>query len=993
MRRLKGLIALAVVLAIASPAMAQFSNGNLFITVKDEQGAAIQGAKTVLAGADFSRTVMTDAQGMSRFISIVPGAYDLTVTMDGYNTMILRGIAIDIYATTEMPVTMQASQIVEEVVVTATTPLIDTRSLGTSTVYTKGEIEQVPQARDPWSVLTTIPGVVSDRVNVAGSEAGQQAQFVGKGDDGDQTVWMMDGVEFTDIAALGGSATYLDFNSFEQIGFATAGANFEYQSPGVQMEFVTKQGSNRVTGTARFLYADTELQDTNNEGLSQPSWVTSAPTIVGNSINEVFEKNIDVGGPVVKDNLWFWLGFTQNDINVQLITGQADITKLQNSSAKLHGQFLGKGTYKAFYTVGDKIKLGRGGGIDRPPETTWNQTGPSPIFGGNISYFFTPNLEATFQYSEVQGGFAFNPQGAFDQQILYQENGVYAPTTFSIYQTDRPQEQYLAKGNWFTSTGDWDHEIKFGFRYKDAQVNSFSKYSSYDMIANKYYETDYVYLYRELNTSVDMDYTNVWVGDTVIKGPWTFSLGLNWSKQEGKQVGTVASPNGLAPELIEGVAFAGFDPGFSWDHIAPRLGATYTFDWERRLLLRASYGQYVDQLGSGVVGYNIPLTYVGVRYDWDDDGDDIVEWNSPTDNELVDQNDDGVVDCLDAVSSFNINPCDTSSATSPFKIDPNLDPPVLDEFILGAEYELAKDFTLGVAYSWRQKKDFTWTPMYNNDVFQDSGNLQTLAGLDIYDCDNTTSGTAPDGTTWSEPYCELDPADPDNLPWAEGRARWETTNPDYKQEYNGFELTATKRLSNKWQMRAFLMYSEWKNAFDSSVPLEPGLYGSGAGTRAGDPTNFRGGTAEDGGLVAVQSLASGNKRDVWVGSSQWQFNVNGVYQLPLNWSVSGNLYGRQGYGLPYYDAVDTPYEGNKNVQAGNVDDERYDDLFLLDLRVAKMWSLGGNTNVEIAGEVFNVTNENVVLQQAQRLDSASTYQRVGEIVSPRILRIVATVNF
>ena len=46
-----------------------------------------------------------------------------------------------------------------------------------------------------------------------------------------------------------------------------------------------------------------------------------------------------------------------------------------------------------------------------PPETTWDQSGPTPIWGASVSYFFTPDLEVTFQYSKVEGGFGFFPNG------------------------------------------------------------------------------------------------------------------------------------------------------------------------------------------------------------------------------------------------------------------------------------------------------------------------------------------------------------------------------------------------------------------------------------------------------------------------------------------------------------------------------------------------------------------------------------------------------
>jgi hypothetical protein len=410
-------------------------------------------------------------------------------------------------------------------------------------------------------------------------------------------------------------------------------------------------------------------------------------------------------------------------------------------------------------------------------------------------------------------------------------------------------------------------------------------------------------------------------------------------------------------------------------------------------MLRASYGQYVDQLDASAVSFNLPLGYTGVQYLWDDaDGDDFVDWNDAAGTgELVDTSGNGTVGCEDAQSFFGIDPCNTAAFSSPNLISPDLDPPRLDEFIIGAEYELAQDFTLGLNYTFRQKDDFLWKPYYDPNGNLTASGATPFVGTDAYEIGGTTGGTAPDGSSQYEgEYWVLTPGADADLDTT-GRGRLQTNNPGYTQEFNGIELVATKRLSNKWRMRAFLMYSEWQQKFDGDLPLNPGLYGRLA-QNSGDPTNYRGGTTDDGGLIAVQSQSSGNKRDVFVGSSTWQFNVNGLYQLPMNWSVSGNIYGREGYGLGDYSVSPATSEGFKSLQNGAIDSVRYDDLWMVDLRVAKTWLLGQNTNVELAGELFNATNENTVLQQDQRMD-ATTFQRIGEIVSPRVLRIVATVNF
>jgi len=71
----------------------------------------------------------------------------------------------------------------------AESPLLDERRLSTgATVVSQAELEKIPTARDPWAVLQTAPGVLTDRVNVGGNEGGQQSKYVGLGTRGDQAI-------------------------------------------------------------------------------------------------------------------------------------------------------------------------------------------------------------------------------------------------------------------------------------------------------------------------------------------------------------------------------------------------------------------------------------------------------------------------------------------------------------------------------------------------------------------------------------------------------------------------------------------------------------------------------------------------------------------------------------------------------------------------------------------------------------------------------------
>ena len=85
----------------------------------------------------------------------------------------------------------------------------------------------MPQSRDPWAVLKTVPGIIVDRVNVGGNESGQQSGFVGKGSLASDTQWNIDGIVITDVNSNGASSSYFDFDAFEEINVTTGGGDLE----------------------------------------------------------------------------------------------------------------------------------------------------------------------------------------------------------------------------------------------------------------------------------------------------------------------------------------------------------------------------------------------------------------------------------------------------------------------------------------------------------------------------------------------------------------------------------------------------------------------------------------------------------------------------------------------------------------------------------------------------------------------------------------------
>jgi len=193
---------LAVLAFVASSAFAQISTGNIYGTVADESGAVLPGVTVTLTGNAGTQSTSSGSDGVFRFLGLSNGEYGLTVSLSGFAT-VGRRVVLVTNQNIDLDFTMKVAGVEETLLVTAETPVIDTKKLGTNTTLTRDELQRMPQARDPWAVLRTIPGVIVDRVNIAGSESGQQASFQGKGADDRDTTWNLDGVQIDDMSAAG----------------------------------------------------------------------------------------------------------------------------------------------------------------------------------------------------------------------------------------------------------------------------------------------------------------------------------------------------------------------------------------------------------------------------------------------------------------------------------------------------------------------------------------------------------------------------------------------------------------------------------------------------------------------------------------------------------------------------------------------------------------------------------------------------------------------
>lgn len=935
-------ILVATLFVFSGLSYAQQQYGRIYGTILDEEGMPLPGVTVTLESEMIpTRTGVTSEKGYFRFINLSPGQYKVTMELPGFVTQVREKIPVTIGGTVDFRITLKTTTLEEEITVIAESPIVDTKKTGIVTHLKEDILANIPSARDPWVIISQVPGLMVDRENVGGSESGQQASYVSRGGIGSDDMWNVDGVTITDQAATGASPTYYDFDAFEEIQVTTGGADPRIQSGGVALNFVTKRGGNTFHGTAYFYRTGEKFGEFAMQAKNVPAEMEEKG-YVGNRINQIKDFGFEVGGPILKDRLWFWAAYGVQDIKMWAITGASDDTLLENLSAKVDFQVLDNNRFTFFYMRGDKNKWGRGAGIRRPTETTWDQTGPSPIYKFADEHVFSDNLLVTAQYAFVDGGFQLAPKGGAAQPVYDYATRVWGGSYYR-YKTIRPQDQMNVDVNLYVEdllgAG---HELKFGVEYR--KTPTYSSWRPDGMVVGAYYNGapwDAWFIRGGIDDYYSQRYS-AYIGDTITAGRLTLNLGLRYDWRKPYLNANDVAANPLIPTQMPGIAFGGLDAPFSWSDFSPRTGFTYDLTGDGKTLIRGSFNIYASVMGNWMATYLNPLATAEIDYYWNDaNGDGLVAVGE-------------LVGYPDSPSWWGgIDPKNPGLAESNNTMSSDLSAPKTWEAIVGFERELLPDFSVTIQGIYRRYNNFWW------GTFQPGWTgtwVKWATANDSYTGESFDAYT----NTESKP-----------VGW-----NYQNREDEFYRDYKGGDIILTKRLSNKWMLNAsFTVNFTSQNWNEGLNPF--------------DPTNF---WAFNGEYYSPSTGGSG-KTDIWIGS-RWQFKVTGMYQLPYGFNVSGFLDLREGFIIPYF--MRAGYRsggwGWSNVSVVGFGEERLSTFWKLDLRIEKVFSMGDWGNLSFIADIFNVFNENMSLGK-DRLTTSSLFQDDQEVLGPRVFRAGLRIRF
>lgn len=599
LKRVSQAICVIAAVSIGLPVFAQVGTGSVAGTVRLDDGTPAAGVSvTALSPAlQGSRTVITESNGDYLVRGLPPGEYRIQYQLGGMQT-VERPVTVNLGGTARLDVQIRPAATSESIVVTAEAPtLIERSELGDN--YQSEEINTLPIARGLNTIAALTPGVTT------GASTANAGQVKIAGGFGFDNVFLVDGTDINDN--LFGTANNLfieDAIAETQVLVGGISAEFGRFSGGV-VNAITKSGGNEFDGTVR---AD----------LTNPEWTDETPFEKSRGIerpdqqSEIFTATL--GGPIVRDHLWFFLAgrYTEATVVNSLPETGIQLTEPQENprwEAKLTATPLEGHTFQGSYLDNETTQ-----GPNRPtfsftidPRATVSRTLPNERFALNYTGVLTSSLYAEVAYSEKK--FGFRNSGGTSRDILDSPfltrtgptRHYNAPYFDSTDPEDRNNQDLSASLSYFFAPGvAGSHDIKAGYEQYISNRTGGNSQSATDYVFVTNFkrnadgtpavdsagriipvfvpnpQTGFTQVQQWLpvrGANVDLETQSFYVNDRWnLNEHWSFNLGARYEQVTGEATGGIETVN--------------------TDRLSPRLAASYDPLGNGRFRFDLTYGEY-----------------------------------------------------------------------------------------------------------------------------------------------------------------------------------------------------------------------------------------------------------------------------------------------------------------------------------------------------------------------------------------------------------------
>ena len=609
---LRALITLCLLSAFSATAMGQQTTGNINGRIVDDQGAAVPGVTVTARNTQtgFTRTDVSDAEGVYRLMSMPVGTYDITTELQGFSRIENKGVVLNVGQTLDINMALKVARVQESVTVTGETPIIETSSSSVGGVVDIGRIESLPlNGRQFANLAATIPGVGLG----FHSDPTKSSQFSPQinGGNGRNVNYQIDGGDNNDDT-VGGLLQLFPLEAIQEFNFVTQRFKAEYgRSNGGVMNIVTKSGTNDYRGSWFTLLRDKSL---NSKTFSEE---------IANIEKQDYRRwqfGGSFGGPIVRDRAHYFAAVerTQQDTNQAVDTrGLFPAADGVYPTPVRENLFTGKVTGNLTATQYLSVRYGRNsnsqpyGATLRNAPSAWS-TSKNTFNSINANHNWVLRgsrlNEFIFQYADFGNHIPLSSQ---DPWLIF-PNGVRTGANPNTPQTTQQKKwQFRDDFNWsVTGMGGLGHDFKAGVNWihEPRLYATFNGGAAPQLTLNADSLTSTVrnvqFQGGAAAVNIPLDLYSVYVQDDWrLRNRVTLNLGLRYDYVDGMPLDQSGNSNFQALQAAGAAGrFANFplleDFGRSTrndaDNIQPRIGVAWDMRGNGRDVLRAGWGLYTD---------------------------------------------------------------------------------------------------------------------------------------------------------------------------------------------------------------------------------------------------------------------------------------------------------------------------------------------------------------------------------------------------------------
>ena len=581
--------------------------------VRDATGAVLPGVTVEAASPvliEKVRTVVSDGEGRYTVENLRPGTYTVTFTLAGFSTLKREGVELPGNFTMTLNADLRVGAVAESVSVTGASPIVDVQNTQRTQVLTRDLLDALPTARNYSGLAALMPGVRMTNTDVGGNQQMEQIYMVTHGSRLTDTTVQVDGMALNSLLSDNQVQAYFSDAANAEVTYQMSGLGADVSGGGVKINMIPKEGGNRFSGSAFIGGTDGSWQGDNVTDELKARGLKG-----GNRITHIYDINFGLGGPIMKDKLWFfgtYRKFSTNDVvaNAFYKDGRPaeEEQGIQNQMVRLTWQMTPRNKITAYHDRYPKFKLHELGAFYDPETAAFRRDQHHALYAtGQVKWTSTVSnkllVETGFatniEYLTIltQPGIAqprFSPAwytniGKYDLQTTQASDGVPAPTygIFPAKYVIATQASYVTGSHTIKSGMQWG----FGKFRNDRDVNG-------DLI--QYYLSGVPSSVAVQNTPVSDHEVQkadlgVYVQDSWTRKQLTLNMGVRFEYFNGGLAYQEAGQGRFVP--VRQLAAVPDLP--SWFDVAPRFGASYDLFGNARTALKATVNRYMAGQGLG----------------------------------------------------------------------------------------------------------------------------------------------------------------------------------------------------------------------------------------------------------------------------------------------------------------------------------------------------------------------------------------------------------